>query len=159
MNDNRSMPPPLPPTPVLSYEIAAPPIPFWVARLVCGLAIANGAVSAGYIAASRIPVMNSIAHPWSDLPVAVCGVVLVVFGSMGIFRVSGSRMGIAISALLLMLCNWMGQWVSLRLYGPPDNSSIAYALVGCVDNAVVPIFVVVCLFREPIKGYFTSRER
>ncbi len=41
----------------------------------------------------------------------------------------------------------------LPLYGKPDVSTIANLLVGMVDNATVPIFVLVCLTREPIKGY------
>jgi len=158
MIDNRIMPPPLPPlppAPVLSYEMAAPPPPVWLARLICGLAIGYGTVAAGYAAASRIPGANA-SRAWSDLPVAVSGLILMVFGLLGIFRVSGSRLGIVVSAVLLMLCSWLAQLATLRLYGSPDISVIAFNLVNFVDNAVVPIFLVLCLVREPIKGYFTS---
>jgi hypothetical protein len=162
MNDNRTLPPPLPPVPlppipVLSYQVDALTTPFWLARLICGLAITYGTVSVAYIAGSHIPSVNPSPHPWSDLPVVVAGLVLMIFGWLGVFRVSGSRQGISISAVLSLLCSWTGQWVSLRMYGPPDASAIASFFVGLVDNAAVPVFVVICLNREPIKGYFTSR--
>jgi hypothetical protein len=144
---------------VLSYEEAAPPTSVWLARLICGLAIANGAVSVGYVAASRIPGANVGPHAWTDVPVVICGLALTVFGALGVFRVSASRLGIFVSAILLILCSWIGQWVSLRLYGPPDYSTVAYALVGSVDNAVTPTFLVLCLIREPVKGYFNSHSR
>ena len=101
MNDKAIIRPPLPPTPVLSYEDAAPPPPFWLGRLICGLAIAYGTVSIGYVAASRIPGAYAGQHAWSDVPVAVSGLVLMVFGSLGILRISGSRLGIAVCALVL----------------------------------------------------------
>ena len=44
----------------------------------------------------------------------------------------------------------------MRLYGPPDNSTIAYAVVGVIDNATVPVFGVICMMVEPIKGYFSA---
>ena len=53
MNDNRIMSSPTP-TPVLNYEVASPKTPFWTARLMCGMAIANGTVSIGYVVACRI---------------------------------------------------------------------------------------------------------
>ena len=160
MSDDQIMPSPLfPPMPVLSYEIAAPTKPFWLAKLICGLAIADGAVSAGYVAVSRVP--GAMATPFlrSSPPVVGCGLVLVVFGSLGIFRVKGSRLGIAISEILLLLCNWVWQWGYLRVYGPADNSTMSYTFVAFADYAVIPIFVVLCLFREPIKGCFTSKGR
>ncbi len=84
MSDNQIIPPPSPPTPVLAYEITTVPAARWMARLICWLAIANGACSAGYVAASRIPgAMANLMHAWSDVPVAVCGLLLTAFGLLG----------------------------------------------------------------------------
>jgi hypothetical protein len=159
MSDAQTTPVPLPPAPVLSYETGMPQTYFWLGRSICGLAMMIGIVSVGYIAASHVPGASPPEHVWTDVPVAVCGTVLAVFGALGIFRVSGSRMGILISAGLLTLADCAAQWVAWRLGWPADHMMMAYALVGVVDNATVPAFLFICLLREPIRGHFSVDQK
>jgi hypothetical protein len=55
-----------------------------------------------------------------------------------------------------MLANWTGQWVNLRLYGPPDKLALGYAAVAVVDYSIIPMFLLLCLMRDPIKAYFSA---
>jgi hypothetical protein len=81
-----------------------------------------------------------------------------VWSALGLFRVSGAKTGMMISAGAMLLANWAAQWVGLGLYGPPDPSSVATALVGVVDNASIPVFLIISLFCEPVRGYFSGHR-
>lgn len=142
--------------PVLGYETATRADYSWPARLICGLAIVNSLVAMGYVVAMRIEPSVGGPQSWADLPVCVCGCCLAVFATMGLFRVPKARIGMVISAIALVIVSWISQWVYLHLTGAADLSSIGYAIVGAIDNATVPTFIVLCLIREPIKGYFSS---
>ena len=79
----------------------------------------------------------------------------MIFGLLGMFRVSGSRWGIWICAVLLILSNWTGNGFTAALWAA--DLMIANVIVSLADYAIIPTFLVLCLLREPIKGYFTSR--
>jgi hypothetical protein len=108
MDNDPPIPPPTLPAPVLNYETGRLPTYFWLARLLCGMAIMHGAVSAGYIVASHMPGRDNAPGDWTDIPIVVAGLMLIIFGTLA-------------------------------------------------DTAIIPVFLVVCLSREPVREYFAAQ--
>ena len=143
--------------PVLSYEPPTSSQYDWLARLICGLVMLQGAMRVAGYGISFIPEPGSVVeHYWCDLPAAGCECALAVFGALGIFRMRGVRWFIISCFCLITLFGCISAIIFLREY-PPNRHIVIAAALDMLDSFIMPTFVIICLMKEPIRGYFVAR--
>jgi len=150
--------------PVVSYGTGIQAEDSWLAKLVCGASMVNGAIDVGHTAAKS---MNSVAFgvgtQWTDLPIAICGFALMLFGATGLFRLRRSRFAICFLSGISVALNWIGIWLLIaplmKMSTSQDRAVVAIESVYGLQSAVSPGFVIACLQHQSVREYFGRRNR